>query len=113
MLLYARFLPTGLWTFAKEAFTHVYNLFPTTTSKGWISPHEFETGKVPDLTKLKVWGCKCCANAQGPMEVVSSRGLAPLLRHHDGGRASFESADLDARYWWRLVVRSKHVRSLG
>ena len=37
MLLYARFLPTGLWTFAKEAFTHVYNLFPTTTSNGWIS----------------------------------------------------------------------------
>jgi len=62
MLLYARFLPTGLWTFAKEAFTHVYNLFPTTISKGWISPHEFETGKVPDLIKLKVWGCKCWAN---------------------------------------------------
>jgi len=62
MLLYARFLPTGLWTFAKEAFTHVYNLFPTTTSNGWISPYEFETGKVPDLTKLKVWGCKCWVN---------------------------------------------------
>jgi hypothetical protein len=62
MLLYARFLPTGLWTFAKETFTHVYNLFPTTTAKGWMSPYEFETGIVPNLTKLKVWGSKCWVN---------------------------------------------------
>jgi hypothetical protein len=62
ILLYARFLPTGLWTFAKEAFTYVYNLFPTSTSRGWMSPYEFETGKVPDLSKLKVWGCKCWSN---------------------------------------------------
>ena len=62
MMSHARFLPTGLWNFAKEAFTYVYNHFPTTTARGWMSPMEYETGVVPDLSRLRVWGCKCWVN---------------------------------------------------
>jgi hypothetical protein len=62
MMLHARFLPAGLWTFAKEAFTYVYNRFPTTTARGWMSPMEYETGQVPSLVNLRVWGCKCWVN---------------------------------------------------
>jgi hypothetical protein len=62
MMLHARYLPVGLWTFAKEAFTFVYNHFPTHTSKGWMSPMEFETSVVPNLSRLRVWGCKCWVN---------------------------------------------------
>jgi hypothetical protein len=61
-MLYARYLPKALWNFAKAAFTHVYNRFPTNTSKGWMSPYEHKNGKAPDITHLRIWGSKCYAN---------------------------------------------------
>ena len=61
-MLYARYLPKALWNFAKSAFTHVYNRFPTNTSKGWMSPYEHKTGKAPDVSHLRIWGSKCFAN---------------------------------------------------
>ena len=61
-MLYARYLPKSLWNFAKEAFNHVYNRFPTNTTRGWISPYEFKYGKLPDVSYLRIWGSKCFAN---------------------------------------------------
>jgi hypothetical protein len=61
-MLYARYLPKSLWNFAKSAFTHVYNRFPTETSKGWMSPYEHKKGKAPDVSHLRIWGSKCYAD---------------------------------------------------
>ena len=58
----ARFLPKGLWNFTVEAFCFIYNRLPTTTGKGWMSPHEYRYGKPADLSWLKVWGCKMFVN---------------------------------------------------
>ena len=62
MICYARFLPKSMWFFAKESFTYIYNRLPTQTAKGIMSPYQYRTGRVPDLTHLRVWGCKCYAN---------------------------------------------------
>ena len=62
MMCYARFLPKSLWFFAKEAFTYIYNRLPTQTAKGIMSPYQYRTGRVPDLTHLRVWGSKCFTN---------------------------------------------------
>jgi hypothetical protein len=58
MLFFARFIPQSFWFQAKKAFSHVKNLFPKNTSKGHISPYEFDLNKKPDISHLKVWGCK-------------------------------------------------------
>ena len=58
MLFFARFIPQSFWFHAKKAFSHVKNLFPKNTSKGYISPYEFDLNKKPDISHLKVWGCK-------------------------------------------------------
>jgi hypothetical protein len=62
MICYARFMPKNMWFHAKEAFTHIYNRLPMKTARGEMSPFEYRTGIVPDLTYLRTWGCKCYAN---------------------------------------------------
>ena len=62
MMEYARFIPKNMWFQAKLAFTYIYNRLPTQTARGKMSPFEYRTGHVPDLSNLRVWGCKCYAN---------------------------------------------------
>ena len=35
----------------------VHNMLPRQTDKGWMSPHEYEYGSLPDFSKLRRWGC--------------------------------------------------------
>jgi len=62
MFEHARYLPKGLWNYAVEAFSFMFNRIPTTTGKGWLSPYEYRNGKPADLSWLKVWGCKMYVN---------------------------------------------------
>ena len=62
MMAHARFLPKSLWFYAKEAYTYVYNRTPTVTGKGRMSPSQHITGVTPDLSHIKVWGCKAWVN---------------------------------------------------
>jgi hypothetical protein len=57
-LLFQARLSHLLWP---EAFAHaslIRNVFPV-EGRGAMSPHEMFTGRKPDVTHLKVWGCDC------------------------------------------------------
>ena len=49
-------LPISLSGYALEIASHILNLVPT--KKVGKTPHKMETGKVPSLAHVKVWGCK-------------------------------------------------------
>ena len=51
-------LSKGFWEFAWSAALHIYNCSPTCTLK-WHTPFEiWYSGKVPDVSHLRVFGCK-------------------------------------------------------
>ena len=58
MFFFARFVPQCFWSLTKTSFSHVKNLFPKNTNKGYISPYEFDYNKIPDVSHLRIWGCK-------------------------------------------------------
>lgn len=62
MLEYARCIPKSFWFLSKETYTHIYNRLPTSTDKGRMSPYQYLTGKVPDLSYLRIWGSKAFVN---------------------------------------------------
>jgi len=62
MMMYARFLPKSLWFLAKECYTYVYNMLPTQTARGIMSPHKFITGLTPELASLRIFGSKSWVN---------------------------------------------------
>lgn len=49
--------PHDLWSHALSAKTHIYNRTPTRLL-GNKTPYEAFTGKEPDISHLRVWGCK-------------------------------------------------------
>ena len=58
-MLIASSLPILFWTFAILYAGLLYNHFPTTTNKGYMSPVEAKYGLVPDVTRFKKFGCLC------------------------------------------------------
>ena len=50
-------LPFRFIEFAMSYAAWVYNRIPRQTDDGWMSPHEFEFGKAPDLSMARRWGC--------------------------------------------------------
>jgi len=62
MMMYARFLPKSLWFMAKQCYTYVYSLLPTQTARGRMSPEQYLTDEVPDLSHLRIYGSKAFIN---------------------------------------------------
>ena len=61
-LFHARYIPQSFWYLCKKAYNYVYNLMTTNTSKGRMSPYMFDKNLVPDVSHLRVWGCKTWAH---------------------------------------------------
>ena len=57
MLLRAA-LPVDFWWDAYEASNYITNRLPTKTAAGYQTPFESLYNEVPDLSLLRVWGCK-------------------------------------------------------
>ena len=53
-------LPVDFWWDAYEASNYITNRLPTKTSCGYQTPYEGVFGEIPDLSLLRVWGCKAC-----------------------------------------------------
>ena len=51
-------LPVDFWWDAYEASNYITNRLPTKTSCGYQTPYEGVFGEIPDLSLLRVWGCK-------------------------------------------------------
>jgi hypothetical protein len=57
-MLHTAGLSFGFWEYAMNAAVHIYNRSPTRTLK-WCTPFEvWYSGKVPDVSHLRVFGCK-------------------------------------------------------
>jgi transposase InsO family protein len=57
-MLHTAGLSFGFWEYAMKAAVHIYNCSPTHTLK-WRTPFEiWYSGKVPDVSHLRVFGCK-------------------------------------------------------
>ena len=51
-------LPVDFWWDAYEASNYLTVRLPTKTARGYITPFEGVYGEVPDLSHLRIWGCK-------------------------------------------------------
>ena len=51
-------LPTDFWWDAYETATYIAIRLPTKTVKGYMTPWECVHGDIPDLSHLRIWGCK-------------------------------------------------------
>ena len=57
-MLHAAGLSAGFWECAVESAVHVYNRTPTRTLS-WRTPYEiWNSGQVPDVSHLRIFGCK-------------------------------------------------------
>ena len=54
-------LPKTFWWDAYDSSNYITNLLPTKTAKGYISPEEFLKGEPPDISHLRIWGCRAYA----------------------------------------------------
>jgi hypothetical protein len=52
-------LPNIFWVYAAEYSTYVYNCLPTETSSGYMSPIQARYGIIPDVSRLRRFGCTC------------------------------------------------------
>jgi transposase InsO family protein len=51
-------LSNGFWEYAVSTAVHIYNRSPTRTLK-WRTPFEiWHSGKVPDVSHIRIFGCK-------------------------------------------------------
>ena len=50
-------LATFLWSFAVKHAVHLLNRLPTRANPRYISPYEAMRGNLPDVSKLRPWGC--------------------------------------------------------
>ena len=48
-----------LWPGAYDYAVNIKLVLPTRTVSGWMSPIEFITGQIPNLSHFRVWGSKC------------------------------------------------------
>ena len=51
-------LPTDFWWDAYDTATYIAIRLPTKTVKGYMTPWECVHGDIPDLSHLRIWGCK-------------------------------------------------------
>jgi len=65
-------LPPSLWGRAVQTAQYLRNRLPTKTLSGKVTPHEVLTGKKPDLSHLRIWGCQCFVNI--PVELREKGG---------------------------------------
>ena len=65
-------LPVDFWWDAYEASNYITNRLPTKTSCGYQTPYEGVFGEIPDLSLLRVWGCKAYWKI-GPQDVLTKR----------------------------------------
>jgi hypothetical protein len=81
MMMHARYLPKALWFLAKQFYTFVYNLLPTQTARGRMSPSEYLHGVVPDISYLRTFGSKAWVNIplSKRMKDFKSRALSGYL----------------------------------
>jgi hypothetical protein len=54
-------LPATFWFKALSHAVYIINRLPTKTDKGYISPYEYINTVAPDVSDLKIWGCKAWA----------------------------------------------------
>jgi len=66
-----------LWEDAVAAACYVRNRTPCSTNPKWKTPFELRFGRIPDISNLKVWGCK--AMVQIPNAKVTDK-LSPRSR---------------------------------
>jgi hypothetical protein len=70
-------LPDSFWGEAAQAFVHVTNRFPT-APVGDKTPHELWYGTKPDVSHLRVWGCRAYVHIQRDQRTNTPES-APLL----------------------------------
>ncbi|GAA5918472.1 hypothetical protein JCM5296_002729, partial [Sporobolomyces johnsonii] len=69
-------LPLSFWDLAVVAAVHVKNLLPTTANPGYQSPHEAFHGSPPDVSHLRVWGCRVEVRLPLPSSKLHSRSIS-------------------------------------
>lgn len=52
-------VPENFWTYCMSNAAHLHDVLPCSSLPGGISPYEARTGKKPNLSKIRTWGCEC------------------------------------------------------
>ncbi|KAK8636801.1 hypothetical protein V6N13_064238 [Hibiscus sabdariffa] len=116
-------LPTSFWGYAFETATFTLNRVPSKSVQ--TTPHEMWTGKRPDMSFMKVWGCKAYVKHQMStkleskshkyndepktyQEVVSSPDSEKWL---EAMRSEMDS--MSENQVWTLVEPPEGIKSIG
>ncbi|GAA5892335.1 hypothetical protein JCM5296_003237, partial [Sporobolomyces johnsonii] len=68
-------LPLSFWDLAVVAAVHVKNLLPTEANEGNKSPYEAFYGTAPDVSHLRVWGCRVDVRLPLPASKLHPRAV--------------------------------------
>ena len=60
--------PASLWAEALHHVAWVKNRLPHSAHPGGETPYQLMTGKLPDFTMIRVWGCMCCSLLNTPAQ---------------------------------------------
>ena len=82
-LLSASGRSSNLWSHAYTTACYLYNRRVSVGRSSEVTRFEAFTGKKPDLSRLKVWGCKVFVRVQIPTSKLDARAVAGLFMGYD------------------------------
>ena len=100
-------MPHRFWTYAIQHSCHLHNVLPTRGLPEYISPYEKLYDKVPDLSKIKVFGCKGYWNV--PDEKRKYKLDPPAMESTYLGRDLERGGDIIYAHEYNLITTAFHI----
>ena len=81
----------SFWPYAVEQATLLHNILPSSKLPNEASPHEFITGKLPDVSKIRTWGCIVWyyLPEKDRQSKISPRAVPAVHLGYDSARSSY------------------------
>ena len=92
-------LPMSFWLDAMLTRQYLVNRLPTSTLPDNLTPYELITGKKPDLSHLRIWGCDCYVAV--PDELRAKAGFKrfrAIFVGYEEHRIGWRVRDLQGKY---------------
>ena len=75
-------LPDKFWGYAFLAANHIRNIVPTKGTKDYISPFQALTGKVPDVSMLRIFGCVATSKIYNQPKLANQSERSMLIGYN-------------------------------
>ncbi|PPQ83175.1 hypothetical protein CVT26_015506, partial [Gymnopilus dilepis] len=109
-------LPMSFWLDAVMSYQYVRNRLPTSTLPTNITPYEVISGRKPDVSHFRVWGCQCFVAI--PEEIRPKGGFRryeAIFVGYEEHRIGWRVRDLQGKYYfsWDVIFNEDSTGRLG